>query len=110
MYVLLLAAVAGIVTANDPTGCGETCNNFPAKASASFDIRDFGAVGDGRTVDTTAIQQAIDAASAHPSGSAQVLVRNGSFLTGLVQLRSNMVLNVAGDGIILGSNRPEDYP
>lgn len=73
-----------------------------------FDIRDYGAIPDGKTLNTQAIQQAIDACFAH--GGGQVLVEGGTYLFGTVVLRSNVELHLAANATLLGSPRCEDYP
>jgi polygalacturonase len=73
-------------------------------AGRPLDIRDFGAIGDGRTLATTALQRAIDAAA--PGGC--VLVPAGlRFVTGPVTLKGGIELRV--DGTLLASTRAEDY-
>jgi exo-poly-alpha-galacturonosidase len=71
-----------------------------------FNIAAFGAVGDGVTVNTTAIQAAIDACT--PGG--KVLVPAGVFKTGAIFLHSDMTLEVAAGATLLGSERASDYP
>ena len=71
-----------------------------------FDVTAFGAVGDGSTMNTQAIQNAIDACA--PGG--MVYVPEGVFLTGALFLKSDMTLYVEKGGKLLGSDRPEDYP
>ena len=71
-----------------------------------FDVTAFGAVGDGGTMNTQAIQNAIDACA--PGG--MVYVPEGVFLTGALFLKSDMTLYVEIGGKLLGSDRPEDYP
>lgn len=74
-----------------------------------FDPLKFGARGDGLTLDTAAIQRAIDAAAAY-SGKAQVLLRGGhKFLAGTLQLHGRIDFHLADDAQILASLRPEDY-
>src|SRR5690349_1474944 len=51
-----------------------------------YDIREFGAKGDGTTLDTTAIQAAIDAC--HGARGGIVLVPAGDFLSGTLELKS----------------------
>jgi hypothetical protein len=74
-----------------------------------FDVGKFGAVGDGVTLDTAAIQRAIDEAAAG-GGRAQVLVRGGRrYLIGSLQLRAGIDFHLADDAELLVSTRPEDY-
>jgi len=74
-----------------------------------IDVRAFGAVGDGETLDTQAIQRAID--HAHKSGGGTVLFpTGGEFLTGTLMLKSNVTLHVARDAVIRGTREREHYP
>ena len=72
-----------------------------------YNVRDFGARGDGATLDTTAVQATIDAASAAQGGT--VLVPAGDFVVGTLELKSNVTLHLATKGRLLGSPKPEDY-
>jgi len=76
------------------------------QVAAVFDIEDFGAVGDGSTLNTAAIQRAIDAATR----GATVLVPRGVYTTGSLWLKSNMTLEVADGATLLGSADAADYP
>ena len=76
------------------------------RVAAEFNIEDYGAVGDGATLNTAAIQRAIDAATK----GATVLVPRGVFKTGALWLKSNMTLEVAGAATLLGSQDAADYP
>lgn len=76
------------------------------RVAAVFNIQDYGAVGDGSTLDTAAIQRAIDAATK----GATVLVPRGVFKTGALWLKSNMTLEVADAATLLGSQDAADYP
>lgn len=72
-----------------------------------FNVRDYGAKGDGATLDTAAVQAAIDAC--HRERGGTVLVPAGEFLVGTLQLKSNVTLHVAVQGKLLGSPRRQDY-
>ena len=74
----------------------------------SFLVTDFGAVGDGSTVNTNAIQSAID--SCHSSGGGEVVVAGGSFATGTIRLKSNVVLRIESGAELQGSTSISDYP
>ncbi|SHK67740.1 Glycosyl hydrolases family 28 [Reichenbachiella agariperforans] len=76
-------------------------------APSSFRVTDFGAVGDGKSINTTAIQSAIDAC--HQAGGGQVLIAEGTFVTGTVLLQSNVELHIQEGATLLGSTDPRDY-
>jgi hypothetical protein len=72
-----------------------------------FNVRDFGAAGDGATLDTAAIQRAIDAAAAV---RGRVILPGGKrFLTGSLELKDGIDFHLADDAVLLASTRPEDY-
>ncbi|GAB3913907.1 glycoside hydrolase family 28 protein [Mucilaginibacter boryungensis] len=75
--------------------------------SVSLNVRDFGAKGDGQTKDTAAIQQAIDRCNI--LGGGEVIVPAGNYLTGAIELRSNVELRLEKDAVIKGSPDLNDY-
>ena len=72
-----------------------------------FDIRDYGAKGDGVTFNTEAIQSAINAC--RDAGGGRVLVESGTYLTAPIRLYSNVDLHLEATGTLLASPREEDY-
>jgi hypothetical protein len=72
-----------------------------------YNIRDFGAKGDGQTLDTAALQSAIDACNKDEGGT--VLVPAGVFVIGSVELKSNVTLHIAAGGKLLGSADGKQY-
>lgn len=74
--------------------------------SQRVDVTSFGAVGDGATLNTAAIQSAIDAC---PFGGT-IHVPAGVFLTGALFLKSDMTLYLSQGAVILGSVDVADYP
>src|SRR5581483_4202105 len=78
--------------------------NIPA---GSFDITAYGAVGDGKTLSTSAITKAI--AACEQAGGGTVEVPAGRFLTGPFSLGSNLNLHLAEGATILISDRRSDF-
>jgi len=72
-----------------------------------FNIRSYGAKDDGKTINTRAIQKAIDAC--HQSGGGMVLVPPGEFVTGTIILKSNVNLHLQQGAVLLGSLDTADY-
>jgi polygalacturonase len=66
-----------------------------------FNVRAYGAVGDGTNLDSPAINQAILAASA--SGGGTVLVPAGTYLCGSIRLTNNIHLDVDAGAVLLGA-------
>ena len=77
-------------------------------ANHVVNVLDFGAVGDGRTLSTTAIQAAINACAA--AGGGKVLVPAGRYLTGPIFLKSNLEFEILCGATLLGSTNFADYP
>ncbi|SHM00060.1 glycoside hydrolase family 28 protein [Flavobacterium chilense] len=77
-------------------------------ADKVYSITDFGAVADGKTLNTLAFEKAIKACA--ENGGGQVLVPNGKFLTGAIHLESNVNLHLADKAEVLFSLNPKDYP
>jgi hypothetical protein len=74
-----------------------------------FDVSKYGAVGNGKVLDSPAIQRAIDEAAAY-TGRAQVLVRGGKkYLIGTLELKGGIEFHLADDAELLVSLRREDY-
>ncbi len=71
-------------------------------------VRELGAVPDGKTLCTSAIQTAIDSCS--HSGGGTVLLPFGKWLSGTLFLKDNVTLYLAAGSTLLGSADPKDYP
>lgn len=72
-----------------------------------LNIIDFGAIADGKTKNTVAIQNAID--KANQMGGAIVLIPSGNFLTGVLHLKSNVELHLSANATLLASTNRTDY-
>lgn len=70
-----------------------------------YDITEFGAIGDGISLNTEAIQRAIDACEA----GEKVYIPKGIFLSGAIFLKSNITLHIEEGGVLLGSTNARDY-
>jgi len=70
-------------------------------------ITDFGAVGDGKTLNTQAIQNTIDAC--HRAGGGTVRVTPGNYISGTIILKDGILLHVDANAVIMGSRNRNDY-
>jgi polygalacturonase len=84
-FTLLTIAAAGVQAADGVT----------------FNVRDYGATGDGKNLDSPGINNAIDAAAA--AGGGTVLVPAGTYLSGSIHLRSNIHFEIGAGATILGA-------
>ncbi|WP_266363490.1 glycoside hydrolase family 28 protein [Tellurirhabdus rosea] len=78
-------------------------------AKTEFNVLKYGARGDGKTLDTVAIQRAIDAAAAKGRGSRVVVPGKRKYLVGTLQLRSNIDFHLADDAELVISTDPKHY-
>src|ERR1039458_4028885 len=88
----LLLCLCGILNAAEMLG------------QSYFNVRAFGAVGDGKNLDSPAIDQAIAACA--QAGGGTVLVPAGIYLSGSIHLKSNIHLLIDAGATILGA--PQD--
>ena len=84
------------------------CECPEALGEGVFNVKSYGATGDGVTLDTQAIQKAIDACSENKGGA--VWVPAGDFVIGTVRLKSNVTLSLDYGASLLGSTNMADYP
>jgi polygalacturonase len=92
----LLVATPQISLAAPPQTPGGTC-----------DVTEYGAKGDGKALDTAAIQRAVDACAARGGGT--VLLPSGTFQTGTIVLDNNITLQLSAGATLLASPRIEDF-
>lgn len=111
---LLAALGAGMATAAVPVATfashkrdGSRSMTFGSGSGQIFDPRNFGARGDGKALDSNAINVAIDACTR--AGGGIVYLSPGIYRSGTVTLKSNVTLYIEAGATILGSTDINDY-
>ncbi len=79
-----------------------------ASEAKSWSVADHGAVGDGKAVNTKAIQATIDACA--KDGGGTVVIPRGTFLTGALFFKPGVSLEVAREAVLKGTINLDDYP
>ena len=97
---LLLLIIFSIHT---PVKAGLT-NGKPKR----YNIADYGAVADGKTLNTKAIQVVIDKCA--QKGGGTVVIPKGEFLSGSIFLKKGVDLEIQQDGVLKGSTDISNYP
>jgi hypothetical protein len=85
-----------------PTGMTTNPHGFPV-----YDVTSFGAVGDGKTLNSAAVQAAVDRAAA--VGGGTVFLAPGNYLAGTIRLRDHVTLYLASGCTIWGSTNLAHY-
>ena len=107
--IVTLILVFGASGLNVSSGRTESAaGGEPARLPAAFSVKDYGAVGDGETKDTRAIQQAIDAA--HQAGGGTVYFPPGKYLSGTLYMKNFVTLHLDTGSVLLGSTELADFP
>jgi hypothetical protein len=78
-----------------------------AGTSSVFNVRDYGAAGNGQTLDTPAINKATEACAA--AGGSQVLLPPGKYLSGTVHLKSHVTLFLEAGATLIGTPDLNQY-
>ncbi len=81
-------------------------NNFAQ--NGTFYINDYGAIGDGTTLNTVPIQTAIDACA--KAGGGKVVISPGKYLSGTLVMKNNVELHFEHNSTLIGSTLHKDYP
>jgi polygalacturonase len=92
------------------TSCASSSSTHRRGAASglAFSVREFGAVGDGKTKDTAAFQKALDACGG--SLGAEVIVPPGNYLIGSIVMPSICTLRIDPGATLTASPDKEDYP
>src|SRR5215813_14131741 len=106
----LAKAKTALAESKSPAAAASQGSRAPGDNSLgarTYNVRDFGAKGDGKTLDRTAVQAAIDACTKDNGGT--VLVPAGAFVIGTVEIKSNVTLHIAAQGKLVGSADGKQY-
>jgi polygalacturonase len=98
-----LAALGGVAS----TLPAAAADNARLSGLPIFDVRNHGAKGNGTSLDTDAINQAI--ASCSSAGGGLVYVPPGNYLCGTIILKSNVTFYLEAGATLLGSKKLSDY-
>ncbi len=82
--------------------------NLPKFQDKDYNIKDYGAAGDGYTMNTEAFKKAVEACA--EAGGGRVIVPPGIWLTGPIELKSNINFHLERGALILFSPDHKDYP
>jgi hypothetical protein len=105
---LAASLAAGVWAGRDSLALAKPPADLGNAAGARiYNVRDFGAKGNGEALDTAAVQAAIDACTRDQGGT--VLVPAGTFLIGTIEMKSNVTLRIAAQGKLLGSADGKQY-
>jgi polygalacturonase len=78
-----------------------------AENDRAFDVHEFGAKGDGKTLDTVALQQALDAAG--KAGGGVVRLKPGTYLSQPIYLRDKTILQLDVGAKLQATDEPEHF-
>ena len=100
-FLLGLVPAGAVAAAAAPQGRA-------ANGQAGFNVRSYGAVGDGTHLDTKAIQNAVDACAR--AGGGAVWFPAGAYISGTIVLKDRVTLDLDAGAVLLGSKNLQDYP
>jgi len=87
---------------------GTSCKTPSASPAKRYVITDFGAVADGQTVNTKAIQSVINRCA--DGGGGVIVVPKGTFMSGALFFKQGVNLLVETNAVLKGTANPDDYP
>lgn len=100
------------ISATAKTRLDNNANNMnnisnPAVSGSIYNVKNYGATGNGKTLDSPAINKAINTAA--KNGGGTVFFPPGTYLSGSIQLKSNITLYLGHGAEILATSKPSAY-
>ena len=108
LIAIFVTYLSGTGTFARAAETGTDADKVTPASHALFNVKDFGATGEGKAKDTAAFQKAIDTCA--EAGGGTVLVPDGYYLIGSLQLKSHTTLSLDNKAFLVGSPDLEDYP
>src|SRR5215212_1488488 len=105
-FLLSLALLVALPLGWNAAGTQAVKSKTASKGRAS--VADFGAVGDGKSLNTVSIQKAIDQLAA--KGGGTLVIPRGVFLSGAIFLKPGVNLHLDAGAVLKGSTDRKDYP
>ena len=105
LFLLLFVSFYSSTITQSQTKSRKAASAAPGASAGVFDVKRFGAKGDGKTLDTPAINRAIDAAAA--AGGGTVFFSAGTYRCFSIRLKSNIALYLDQGATILAAD-PKD--
>ncbi len=102
----VLFAFASLLAIVHPPLSPRAFHQAPANDPGVYSVRAFGATGDGKTLDTAAINKAIDSAAA--AGGGTVYFPAGNYLSVSIRLKSNIALYLDHGATIIAANTSDN--
>ena len=106
--VMLLTATTALAQVPDLSWTEDVGARITPAGTTTYYTDDYGAVGDGETLNSEAIQRAVD--ECYRQGGGAVTFRGGRYLTGSVYLKEGVHFMIPKNTTLLGSTDIADYP
>src|SRR5437762_158894 len=108
VVIFAVGASVNVITAAESISPPEQLAAADRVPGQTFNVLDYGAIADGRSINTNAIRKAINACAA--AGGGRVWLPAGTYLTGPIVLKSDIDLHIAEGATILFSRNVDDFP
>ena len=102
---LAIASTVGYVAKAEMLQAGGSSGVASGAAKALFDVREYGATGDGKTVDSPAVNRAIEAVAA--AGGGTLVFPAGTYVCFTIRLKSNVELYLSRGCVVLAADSPQ---
>ncbi len=107
-FLLLFSCLCSTAQLVNPSWVAKVGTRSFPKATRIFTVNEYGAVSDGKTVNSAFIQKAIDDCAA--KGGGIVVFKPGTYVTGSIFVKTNVHLRIDKEVLLLGSEDFADYP